>query len=439
MERPAVRICWKVARVRLLLAALRCAGALALLSVLGGCSASKFIDLYAADYRDTAATAGDAQLLLNILRAKDDLPIHFSDLSVIHGSIQLTAGSNSSLPFAHFMGSQTPSQVNPNFIAQSAPSFDLGTLDTQDFTRGMLSQVDVNTIKTLFDQGIDPRLLLILFFSEYDGPNGDRYLNNTQCELTHREPSREPGCWLHMYDYLGKVNALIGGRGIYARADRREMQANVYQVLKPVAGPLAGSLSMKDNLSDLTQIDLKKFRLKGNRLYSISDPQLAICHYGKDRKLHPIFLTSAAGNETCTEDEVIYTPVLDKKNAGLAVRSPYEVLQFLGQVLRFQEEVKGFDPNRYDLNRCITLDPDRDQRHCDTGEVLFQVNASGGIPAVTTKYGGASYSVNYKDCNKLGDQPCDYSLQILAIVELLINANKSASDIISTPRVQVVR
>jgi len=85
------------------------------------------------------------------------------------------------------MGSQTPSQVNPSFVAQSSPSFDLGTLDTQEFTRGMLSQVHVNTIKTLFDQGADPRLLLILFFSEYDRPSGDRYLNNTQCELSHHE------------------------------------------------------------------------------------------------------------------------------------------------------------------------------------------------------------------------------------------------------------
>ena len=54
-----------------------------------GCSGSHVIDHYAADYRETVATAGDAQLLLNILRAKDNLPIHFYDLSNIHGSIQL--------------------------------------------------------------------------------------------------------------------------------------------------------------------------------------------------------------------------------------------------------------------------------------------------------------------------------------------------------------
>jgi hypothetical protein len=55
--------------------------------VLSGCSAAPIIDIHAADYRETEATAGDAQLLQNILRAKDNLPIHFADLSNIHGSI----------------------------------------------------------------------------------------------------------------------------------------------------------------------------------------------------------------------------------------------------------------------------------------------------------------------------------------------------------------
>jgi hypothetical protein len=63
-----------------------------------GCSAAPIIDRHAADYRETEASAGDAQLLQNILRAKDNLPIHFADLSNIHGSIQLPAPPASPLP-----------------------------------------------------------------------------------------------------------------------------------------------------------------------------------------------------------------------------------------------------------------------------------------------------------------------------------------------------
>ena len=155
---------------------------LVLTVALCGCSAAPLIGFHAADYRETEASAGDAQLLLNILRAKDDLPIHFADLSVIHGSIQLTAGSTATLPFANLTGSTTPSSLGPTLAAQTQPTFDVGTLDTQDFTRGMLTPVEPNIIKQLFDQGIDPRIIMILFFSEFRDPKGRVFLNNTACD-----------------------------------------------------------------------------------------------------------------------------------------------------------------------------------------------------------------------------------------------------------------
>lgn len=37
-----------------------------------------------------------------------------------------------------------------------------------------------------------------------------------------------------------------------------------------------------------------------------------------------------------------------------------------------------------------------------------------------------------------GEAPCDFSLQVLAILQLLLNVNKAAKDIIAIPRVQVV-
>jgi hypothetical protein len=158
------------------------AAALFAATVLCACSASQVIDHYAADYRETAASAGDAQLLLNILRAKDDLPIHFSDLSIIRGSIQWTAGTTASIPLAQ-NGVPTPATISPSIGAQNSPSFDLGTLDTKEFTRGMLTPTNPQIIKQLFDQGVDPRLIMILFFSDYRDQNGLVFQNNMSCDL----------------------------------------------------------------------------------------------------------------------------------------------------------------------------------------------------------------------------------------------------------------
>ncbi len=181
---------------------------LVLTAALCGCSAAPIIGFHAADYRETEPSAGNSQLLLNILRAKDDLPIHFADLAIIHGSIQLTASSTATLPFANLTGSTTPSSLGPTLGAQTQPTFDVSTLDTQDFTRGMLTPVDPNIIKQLFDQGIDPRIIMILFFSEFRDPKGRVFLNNTACD-PERGLHPERGCYYQFYDYLTQVDALF--------------------------------------------------------------------------------------------------------------------------------------------------------------------------------------------------------------------------------------
>jgi hypothetical protein len=394
---------------------------MALLAVsLGGCSASPIIDIHAAEYRETEASAGDAQLLQNILRAKDNLPIHFAELSNIHGSIQLTAGTTANIPFANLAGSTTPSLINPSVGAQTSPTFDVGTLDTQDFTKGILSEINPRIMKTLFDQGVDPRIIMLLFFSEYRNPRGERFLNNFACDRAY-PVDIEHGCLNRVYGYLREIDGLIAAKGL-----PQQLQANVYVVLRPIGGQLTGVWNLKDNLGDLTKLDTTKYRLIGKQLFSISEPRLAIC-YERDHRLYPLFDQNITGTESCTKNEVIVRHP-SRATFSLSIRSTYAMLEFLGQVLRFQEERGN--------NRCLTLDPN--DRHCDSGEVLFQVNAPAGKPVVSTSYGGRWYSLFDRRCQLDFEQPCDYSLQVLAILELLLNANKAAKDIIATPRVQVV-
>jgi hypothetical protein len=385
-----------------------------------GCSAAPIIDMHAADYRETEASAGDAQLLQNILRAKDNLPIHFADLSNIHGSIQLTAGAAANVAFANLIGSTVPSTIAPVVGAQTSPSFDVGTLDSQDFTKGLLSEIDPRIIKTLFDQGIDPRIMMLMFFSEYRNYRGERFINNFACDRS-RPVDTERGCLNRVFDYLHEIDGLIASKGL-----PQQLQANVYVILSPVGGALSGDWSLKDNLGDLRQLDTAKYKLIGKQLYTISQPLLAICHE-QNHRLYPLFDQSVTGTESCTQSEVIVLHP-SRENYSLWVRSTYDMLEFLGQVLRFQEE-KG-------SNRCLTLDAA--DRRCDAGEVLFQVNAPAGRPVVATSYGGKPYTLSDRGCRSNFEEACDYSLQVLAILELLLNANKAAKDIIATPRVQVV-
>src|SRR5271154_3434869 len=62
-------------------------------------------------------------------------------------------------------------------IANPLKFWPKSSLDTQDFTKGILSPVQPQIIKQLFDQGVDPRVLMLLFFTEYQDRTGRRFLN----------------------------------------------------------------------------------------------------------------------------------------------------------------------------------------------------------------------------------------------------------------------
>jgi hypothetical protein len=395
-----------------------------------GCSASQVIGAHTADYRETVAAAGDAQLLLNILRAKDNQPIHFYDLSNIHGSIQLSAGAAASVPVTN--PSLTSGLVSPSIAAQSAPTFDFGTTDTQDFTRGILSKLDPLVVKTLFDQGVDPRIMMLLFFSRFTEPNGKVYLNTTACDPTQPlSPEHENRCYNQVYDYLARVDDLLERARLSAGVGpdlKAKLEANAYVALRPIGGRLEGAWNLT-NLDQLRQLDGAKYKLMDKQLYEVSGQLLAICYEDAQQKLRSL-VPWQYPDAACTQNQIIDRKPPTQRNVGLSLRSTYDIIQFLGQVLRFQQE--------HGENRCLTLDRSRVKRKCDTDEVLFQVNASVGTPVVATKYGDAWYAIYDRSCDKIHRQPCDYSVQVLAILELLINENKLAKDIIATPRVQLV-
>ena len=401
--------------------------------VLGGCSASQLIGVHTADYRDTTAAAGDSQLLLNILRAKDNQPIHFYDLSLIHGSIQLNAAAAASIPY-QLNGSMTPDTVAPILSAQTSPSFDVGTSDTTDFTRGILSTLDPLAVKALFDQGVDPRIMLLLFFSGYHAPSGKVLLNTVACDPTKPGDHPDEGCFNQVYDYLRVIESLLRSARVAAGLQlpyQAKLQANIFLALRPLGGRLAGAWTL-GQLGDLRQFDTAHYRLIDNRLYSISEPRLAIC-YEAGGTLHAL-IPGQNPDAACRQKEVVVFEPPTKRSIGLTLRSTYDIIQFLGQILRFQQEKR-----REGYDRCVTLGSH--DRSCSAGEVLFQVDAPVGAPVISARYDGRSYALYDRGCDKHRPDrdKCDYSIQVLAILELLINENRSAKDILATPRVQVVQ
>jgi|GEM_PF-4479828 len=122
------------------LTGLSVAGAL----LLAGCSLGPAITENSADYNTTIEDVTNAALVSNVLRARDHAPLYFTDLAQIRGSLQLNVQpAQTIIPYAHFLGSTTPSTVQAGPLNVSTqPGFDYAPLNTKIFAEGMLTGID---------------------------------------------------------------------------------------------------------------------------------------------------------------------------------------------------------------------------------------------------------------------------------------------------------
>jgi hypothetical protein len=145
------------------LTGLSVAGAL----LLAGCSLGPAITENSADYNTTIEDVTNAALVSNVLRARDHAPLYFTDLAQIRGSLQLNVQpAQAIIPFAHFLGSTTPSTVQAGPLnVNSQPGFDYAPLNTKIFAEGMLTGIDEKVFAYFIQRFIRQPEFLNLFLN----------------------------------------------------------------------------------------------------------------------------------------------------------------------------------------------------------------------------------------------------------------------------------
>jgi hypothetical protein len=396
--------------------------------LLSGCTGASFMGAEVSDYRNTFDTTGDEQILGNILRAKDDAPLHFSELQTLGASTQLTSSLQITDPFGARNGSTTRAGLQGTIGAQTTPTFSLSSLELQQFTQGLLNPVGPLVIQQFFEEGIDQRLLLMLFVSAIT-ENQDIYYNSTKCDRAG-DPE---DCWRPFYRFLSEIDKLNRRGKIVARS---------YVELAPIGTSIPWPAST--GVKDIVGIDPTKYSVEADAndptkaiVYAISESRLALCYYrGTERgrgRYEPVL--SGGDRFICVRDRVYANPdrYAQQWKNGVTIRSTYQIIEYLGQILKFQE-------NSEHKNRCIQLgDEPPDHRTCAEGDILFQVNPAGEAPLVTTVYQGTPYAIGVGSCSPEHQDYCDHSSEVLKIVNLLININKSAANIPQVPIVRVVQ
>jgi len=446
--------------------------------LLSACSLEPVINHQVVDYFNANDIASNQVILQNILRAKDGAPLHFSELANIRGSLAIGGNASTTFPF----GSMDKATTLPRKLAtfgmtvSSSPSFDIDSLDTQDFTNGVMQPITPQTAQFFLNEGIDYRMVLLLLISGLrsagspemllNAPNSSRIVCYTQKPDANALPThfsilegdepcagdREP----EYYAFLRTVNH-VG----------RLFPISVAESPKPVGNPF--NLDMAKDLRSVASIDPSRYRLarlpSGQyQLMSAShDSYIVLCKETPSGPKVAGILTTTRDESTkvsanaCSpnhggdEDSDVSadggkTPAQstigrDPDTIVFKLRSTLEVIQYVGQVLALQQEETQRYPQRPE--RCVTLeyeDYSGGIKHtCDHGVLFHLQNTSGSIsgPFSSVDSNGQTWSLPApRVCTSPTE--CDHTLQTISVISLLLNQNKSSKDIARTQAVQVV-
>jgi hypothetical protein len=116
-------------------------------------------------YSQTMDEFSDRVLLANVLRARDNAPLNFNDLTTLNGSFSVSGSLGFTVPFGHFVGEPTtyPYTASPMISGSSSPTLTMSTLNTQGFILTLLQPISPTYVLSKWNAGYDHELLLYLF------------------------------------------------------------------------------------------------------------------------------------------------------------------------------------------------------------------------------------------------------------------------------------
>ena len=443
------------------------------LALLAGCSFAPFIHSDSLDFDDTIASVSNELLVTNILRARDHAPLHFANLSALRAQFQATASAQAVFPFGNFSrtapvvasgtgaGSSATRASNTDILQlQTAPSFDFSPLDTQEFTRGILSPIDPAVVKYYFDGDIPQELLLFLFVSRVTpGKPSFRALNgpttgaaaNAAAAPDEQDLVNDPERPEKFKQFAAWVRALFGDY-----RDSRVIVANSY--VRQIGPPIVGSTSGKEGAAqfkDLTTVDSAKVHVEcfdtGTKTAPAA-PTPAGTKHCDDSTVNYKLVTYAAPTSVilCAKEQYFFVPLAlasadmnDPRSAGgyapqinlwkqlctskfapgtsdtevgtIYIRSVEGIIQYLGALIS----------ERYGAADQAAL---RDA----VGYTLFNLRREDNGARFGVSYNGKYYFVPPYDSG------ADRTLETLALVKDLLNLNTKANELPTTRAVEIV-
>lgn len=139
------------------------------LASLAACSHGIQIAEHADDYNDTVEQVENKMLLKNVIRASKRMPLHFTRISDFSGSLKSTLTSGDlTIPTIGVDGGTVSYTATPSVSTESNPSYNLQVLASDTFFRGVMTPVDIETMRFFVDQGWPVPVLMFMFVEGID-------------------------------------------------------------------------------------------------------------------------------------------------------------------------------------------------------------------------------------------------------------------------------
>lgn len=426
-----------------------------LLIGLTGCSFPGTVQRIAVDYNTTVAGMTNEVTLLNIVRAKEGMPLQYTGFNRMSGSISVTgtAKVNGALKGSGISDentSQTAGTAITNTVKRvvtegvdtytpevggsitSGPSFDVTVYDTQKFYQGILSAIPFSTAANFIDQGFDNQVLMRLLVRKVEFKLSDDVagygakgkvvltLDNVASGPEALRFAREIACYRLGWDkrradpkVLLPVSRLapstVTGGGIKL-SELPVLDGQKFDLDKPI-GPGANG-----------DADVNIVRLSDEKTVATLRPNgscdaRALPATPKDAP-DPIYNDDGTMMLAVSDGKVVRpTPV--KVTMAMTLRSTEAVIRFVGDYLEANER---FARSASPADRTFLV----------SGRPLFSISMDrSGKPVVSARLLDRRYYV-------LDDANRRQNMMVLALVQQLINLQKESVDRPTTVPVQVI-
>lgn len=444
-------------------------------ALLNSCAFPNQVHHITVEYNTAVAGMANELALLNILRAKEDLPLHYTSISRLSGSLVVkgTAGFNGALRGEGQTVTNTSANTNQTTAQQapagltntaqttlvntvatqiaegvdaytpsiggevsSGPSFDIAIFDSQKFYQGILGAIPFPTVENYINQGFPNDLLMRLLIERIVFRNGEPGAEKGQPVVTWVNAATGP-----------EAKAFADNIACY-RLTGKSFQKPPTE-LAPVSRLVRNGKDEGDfTIQEIALVDGKTFDLSGPiTAKPENDANVLFRRIATEKRVADLAIKPSCQNELSIADSP-GTPVISydprkppegpppapiyvgnfqamvlgsdgrsetyvKLNPEIIFRSTEGVIRYLGQYLRAQEE-----------NAPATFRLDQ--------QPLFSV-WKGHRPRdlVSTELLGERYGI-------ANDENRRRNMLIIALVEQLVNLHKESADRPTTQPVQII-